>query len=90
MFTGSSPTEAVLILFSISSTPLNFAGVFRKRLYRSCDVQLSAMFKLTGQNYFRIFLLSLPNLFMHAFIQSFHISTCKNYAYTLLMPNCDF
>ena len=49
--TGSNPSEAVLKLFSsIYFTPLNFASVFRKRLYRSCDVQLSAMFKLTGLN----------------------------------------
>ena len=45
---------------SISFTPLNIGSVFRERLYRSCDVQLSAMFKLTDLNYFRIFLLSLP------------------------------
>ena len=43
-FTGSNHTEVVWKLFSISFTPLNFASVFRKRLYRSCDVQLSAMF----------------------------------------------
>ena len=44
VFTGSNHTEVVWKLFSISFTPLNFASVFRKRLYRSCDVQLSAMF----------------------------------------------
>ena len=57
---GFESTEAVRKFFSISFTPLNFASVFWKRLYRSYDVQLSAMFKLTGLNYFRIFLLSLP------------------------------
>ena len=57
---GFASTEAVRNFFSISFTPLNFASVFRKRLYRSYDVQLSAMFKLTGLNYFKIFLLSLP------------------------------
>ena len=41
VLTGSNPTEAVWKLFSISFTPLNFASVFRKRLYRSCDVQVS-------------------------------------------------
>ena len=44
VFTGSNHAEVVWNLFSISFTPLNFASVFRKRLYRSCDVQLSAMF----------------------------------------------
>ena len=44
VFTGSNLAEVVWNLFSISFTPLNFASVFRKRLYRSCDVQLSAMF----------------------------------------------
>ena len=44
VFTDSNHAEVVWNLFSISFTPLNFASVFRKRLYRSCDVQLSAMF----------------------------------------------
>ena len=36
------------------------------------------MFKLTGLNYFRLFPSGLPQfVFMHAFIQSFHMSTCK-------------
>ena len=36
------------------------------------------MFKLTGLHYFRLFPSGLPYfVFMHAFIQSFHISTCK-------------
>ena len=41
VLTGSNPTEDVWELFSISFTPLNFASVFRKRLYPSCDVQVS-------------------------------------------------
>ena len=62
---GFESTEAVRNFFSISFTHLILPVSFG-RDYHSYDVQLSAMFKLTGLNYFRIFL----NLFMHAFIQS--------------------
>ena len=43
-------------------------------------------------NYFRNFPSSLPLfVFMHAFILSFHISTCKkSIMYEILMQNCDF
>ena len=43
--TSSNHSEAVWKLFLLQFTlpPLNFANVFRKRLYRSCNVQLSAM-----------------------------------------------
>ena len=45
VFTGSNRTEVVWkLFFSISFTPLNFVSILRKRLYRSCDVQLSAIF----------------------------------------------
>ena len=40
------------------------------------------MFNLTGLNYFMHFSSRLPQYFiMSVLIQSFHISTCKNYAY---------
>ena len=73
VFTGSNHAEVVWNLFSISFTPLNFASVFRKRLYRSCDVQLSAMFSIISGFFSQVYL----NLLMHAFIQSFNISMCK-------------
>ena len=76
-FTGSNHTEVVWKLFSISFTPLNFASVFRKRLYRThrtCDVQLSAMFSIISGFICQAYL----NFFMHAFIQSFNISMYVN------------
>ena len=38
------------------------------------------MFNLSGLNYFRHFAFALI-FFMNVFIQSFHISTSKNYAH---------
>ena len=74
VFTGSNHTEVVWKLFAISFTPLNFASVFRKRLYRCCDVQLSAKFSIISGYFCQVYL----NLFMHAFIQSFNISMYVN------------
>ena len=58
--------------------------IHRLHIYPLCEIFLFraidnwVIFKLTGLNYFRLFPSGLPSfVFMHAFIQSYHISTCK-------------
>ena len=50
--------------------------------FKLANYNCLVMFNLTGLNYFRHYPSGLPYFFfMIVFIQSFHISTCKNYAY---------
>ena len=70
--------------------------IHRLHIYPLCEIFYFraidnwVMFKLTGRNYFRLFPSGLPSfVFMHEFIQSYHISTCKKKV-CILVHNCDF
>ena len=70
------------IIHRLHSYPLCEIFYFR-------EIDNLVMFKLTGLNYFRLFSSGLPSfVFMHAFIQSYHISTCKKVC--ILVQNSDF
>ena len=61
-------------------TPLYTGYIFTPfvKYFTSERLIIGYMFKLTGLHSFRLFPSGLPYfVFMHAFNQSFHISTCK-------------